>query len=695
MYQLKGPALCYALDEQGRNCSLVHVQTGHEAIHTPGYIWKLIYSTPGTERVESVIWQENQRAEITLSPSELTLHYAALIGEEGRRIDACLTLHLLMDERGLRVTADLENRDSSIVLQELQITPVSGVRSLSGNHEEDYIAWPRDLGIRVPNPAFSDLSTYAGFRKYERHDQFHTDMDALYQGGQASMQWFDWYNEREGLYIGSEDTTRQALCLHIERDVRLNVLRFGMIRYPMLNAQEAWHGQAIDCFPHMGDWHAGARYYRAFMETKGGYTAPKRPDWCRDMTGWLRVILKQQHCELNWDYSDIPTLYDEAAEAGFHTLYLLGWEKGGFARMWPDYVPDDRMGGVDKLKEGIEYVHSKGGKVLMFLSYALVDHQSEFYLHEGGQDVPIKSIWQEDIPFSETYCGEGTYRKICNPPMPMYITCPGAPLWQEKMKWAAKQCLQLGADGVLYDIGGAIPYFCYAQGHTHEKPSHSHESKAKNYRGLREYVKTFGDDKIILMEHNVDIFGQSMDISHGLDMLPDARLLTPATAENIAEAHTDRRLVEMYRYTFPELLTTNRECGEDEEHYRALAGYSFLLGMRFDMTIYRCCGSLKNLPAYTQYLKELNALYSRYEKHLLHGRFVDTDGFTTDNPYVYVKGWQAKDGTLAITLWNPTAHEQTVHITQEATGCITSVTVPTEMATAAELNSSPEQSTRH
>ena len=685
MFHLNNGTFSYALDERGFCSSFMHVSTGHEFIALPGPVWKLIYSVPGTERVESVVWQEAQHPVLTVREGEITMRCDALAAEDGRVIDASLTLRFLADPRGLRVTAELENRDPSVILQELQLTPVSGARSLSGNHADDFLAWPRDLGIRVPDPAFSDLSVYAGFRKYERHDQFHTDMDALYQGGQASMQWFDWYNQAEGLYIGSEDTTRQAVCLHAERDTRLNVLRFGIIRYPMLEAGERWEGQAVDCFPHAGDWHAGARFYRSFMEKDAGFVPPDRPDWSRDMTGWLRVILKQHHCELNWDYSDIPALYDETAAAGFSTLYLLGWEKGGFARLWPDYEVDDRMGGAQKLKEGIDYVHARGGKVLMFLSYALVDHQSRFYREEGGNTVPIRSLWGEDIPFAETYCGEGTYRKIGNPPMPMYLACPGAPLWQEKMKWAAKQCLDLGADGVLYDIGGCTPYFCYAENHTHRKPSHSHENKAANYRGLREYVKSFGSDRIILMEHNVDLYGQSMDCSHGIGTRPDERLTDPVRAEDLSAAPQDSQLPEMYRYTFPELISTNRECGEDEEHYRAYAGWSFLLGLRFDMTIFRCCGSLKDIPRYAEYLKELNMLYRRYEKHLLRGLFTDTDGFTSDNAYVLVKGWRAEDGTMAVTLWNPTAHDRTVRVTCAATGRVTEITVPAEMAAASEI----------
>ena len=685
MYCLENDVLSYTLDARGFCVSCRHRQTGHEWIERSGAIWKMIYSVPGTERVESVIWQENQKPEITCTDTEIVLRYASLTGEENRQIDASLSVCMRLDPRGLQVTADMKNQDPSVILQELQLVPISGARSLSGHPEKDAIAWPRHLGIRIPNPAFSDLSTYAGFRKYERHDQFHTDLDALYQGGDCSMQWLDWYNAEEGLYVGSEDTTRQALCLHVERDTRQNVLRFGIIRYPMLEAGESWHGQAVDCFPHRGDWHAGSHFYRTFMETKGGFVPPSRPDWCRDMTGWLRVILKQHHCELNWDYSDIPALFDEVQSAGMDTLYLLGWEKGGFARMWPDYLVDDRMGGEEKLREGIEYVHAHGGRVLMFLSYALVDHHSHFYLHEGGSTVPIRSIWQEDIPFAETYCGEGTYRKIGNPPMPMYLACPGAPLWQEKMKWAAKQCLDLGADGVLYDIGGCIPYFCYDPRHTHRKPSHSHESKAANYRDLRSYVKSFGEDRIILMEHNVDIYGQSMDMSHGISTLPDPRLLSPASADDPEIQSTSSCLPEMYLYTFPELKSTNRECGEDEDHYLALAGYSFLLGLRFDMTIYRCCGSLKDLPHYTAYLRQLNALYHRYAKHLLQGRFMDRDGFTWDNPLVYARSWQAEDGTMAVTLWNPTGRSQTVHITHTATGKVTCVEIPAEKACAAEI----------
>ena len=685
MYQLKGANLTYALDDRASHASLVSGVSGNESMCLPGHIWKMIYAIPGTETVEAAIWAEDQTPAITCTETEITVCYDRLITEHQQVVNAKLTIHLVMDGEGLRVWADVENNDPAVKLMEIQLTPVSGVRSLSGDPENDYIAWPRNLGRRVRNPAYSDLSLSAGFRKYERHDQFHTDMDALYQGNLATMQWYDWYNENEGLYVASEDTTRESLCLHIERATKDNVLRFGFIYYPMIAQGESYTSAPMVVRAHKGDWHAGARMYRAWIDQSGLYTPPQTAKWAKEeFTGWLRVILKQHHCECNWTYDDIPALYDEVEAAGFNTLFLLGWEEGGFARLWPDYAVDERsLGGMEKLKKGIDYVHAKGGRVLMFVSHLLIDHQSKFYLEEGGDKCTVKSLWGEDVPFAETYCGEGTYRKIGNPAMPMYLSCPSSDLWHEKMKWAADVCLQAGADGVLYDLGAKPPMFCYAEDHDHAKPTQAYVTKAARYADLKRHIRTYGEDKIILMEHVTDIFNQSMDITQVSNSTPDKRVRKPRTAADLEGAKDDQIMHEMVRYTFPEHVCTNRECGEDENDYKAMAGSSFLYGLRFDMTIFRCCGSFKDIPNYTAYLKELNALYHQYAKHLLRGKFVDTDGFTWNNPYVYVKGFQADDGSMAVTIWNPTGQNQDLEIIRN--GNVTHLTIPAERATACEI----------
>ena len=137
----------------------------------------------------------------------------------------------------------------------------------------------------------------------------------------------------------------------------------------------------------------------------------------------------------------------------------------------------------------------------------------------------------------------------------------------------------------------------------------------------------------------------------------------------------------MFRYTFPELVMTNRSCGMDEVDYKAMAGYSFLLGLRFDMTIYRCCGSLSDIPNYAAYLKKICDLYHKFADYILRGTFVDTDGFTSSNPLVLVKGWKGINGGMAATLWNPTGRDQQVTLCAEGGEAIT-VTVPAEEVTA-------------
>ena len=117
-----------------------------------------------------------------------------------------------------------------------------------------------------------------------------------------------------------------------------------------------------------------------------------------------------------------------------------------------------------------------------------------------------------------------------------------------------------------------------------------------------------------------------------------------------------------------------------------MAGFSFLYGLRFDMTIYRCCGSLRDIPRYAAYLKEISALYEQYGDFLLRGRFVDGDGFTSDSENVLVKGWEGCNGGLAVSLWNPTGEDQVVNLRSCKTGRAVTIIVPAERVAAAVID---------
>ena len=635
MMTINGTNFVYTLDSTGLVSSFYSKLTKHEYVSLRSPIWRMIISTP--ERPERPVFAAEQSCR--LLPDESAVIYDFLLSE-GERLDIRLRINFYERRGGLSVTAELTN-NSPYTVSEFMLAPVSGVRSLAGDPTADSLVWPNGEGHRVPNPSNSDLSVYAGFRKYERHDYLHTDLDRLYPGS-ASMQWYSLTNDNESIYCASEDTTGQTVCLHIERTVATNSLSLGFVRYPFLEPGESVVLPPLAFIPLDNDWHAGARLYREWLDESGYWKAPVIPDWMRRFEGWLRVILKPHHLEINWPYSKIPELFDEAQAYGLDTIFLLGWEKGGFARMWPDYIPDESgqknsLGDVSELKAGIDYVHSRGGHVAMFLSYYLIDTESEFW-RGGGERAAVKNLWGKPIPFAETYCGEGTWRKLGAPPMPMYAACSGSDMWQEKMLESAKTCLDLGADAVLYDIGGMTPYFCFAEGHDHTKPSMACASKAGRYNELRKFVKSYGADRAIYMEHNVDIFGQSMDLAHSGCSRPRSQVHFP----------------ELYRYTFPELNMTNRELGQDDTNYLDNVNYTYVMGFSFDMTIFRCCGSLRDVPKYAAYMKKLLAIRQKYEKYFHFGRFVDTDGFTLsgDTAGIVAKSYAADDGTLGVALWN-------------------------------------------
>ena len=657
MYTLKSNTLALSIDEQSRLCSLVNLKTGHEYVHRPDGIWKLLYSEG--IRTERPIYCEDQSfTAVCEQENRLILCYNQLKSDD-RTLPVCLTILFEINGEFLYVHTHMEN-DSDVSIVEWQLTPLSGMQSLCGE-SEDYIAWPYKLGRKVKRPAFAHLSVDSGFRPYEMPEQIHTDLNVLYPGV-GSMQWFDWCNEQEGIYVGCHDTSHQTVCLRAERSVKYNTLRLGAIKYPFCDPGEHWASAPLVFTLHEGDWHKGAAIYRNWLAETDTWKAPVVADWAQEFQGWLRVIMKPHHCEINWDYSQIPMLFDQAQAAGVNTLFLLGWEAGGFARMWPDFKVAEDMGGREALQKGIEYVHSKGGKVLLFLSYYLIDHQSDFYKYEGGDKCTIKTMWGEDLPFAETYCGEGTYRKLANPPMPMYAACPSTKGWQDKMLSVTKYCMDLGADGVLYDLGGRNASFCFAKDHPHKKPSHSHCGKEDKYKELRELVKSYGEDKITLMEYNVDIYGQHMDIVQSSAIKPQEKYLS-----------------ELYRYTFPEIHVTNRGMSMDETGYIENINYTFIMGMSYDLTIFRCLGLPSEIPNYTAYMKKAIALRKEHAEYLIHGQFVDTDGFTVDHPALRCIGYKAADGSLGVAAWNTAKETVTFTLKSDAT-CRTETMEPNSIA---------------
>ena len=112
---------------------------------------------------------------------------------------------------------------------------------------------------------------------------------------------------------------------------------------------------------------------------------------------------------------------------------------------------------------------------------------------------------------------------------------------------------------------------------------------------------------------------------------------------------------EMFRYTFPEAIVTNRSGqGPLASDRRKQFAKAFSLGMRFD-------GGVGREPEGARYLARLIELYTTHADLLLEGRFVDTEGFLSDNNRVSSHAFVAGN-RMAVTLWNPTEVAQKARV---------------------------------
>lgn len=661
MYSLENDKLLFSLSPAGEITHLVNKASGRNIISTPRVFWKLIYRT--TSDQEFPIFAENQVPNIDAADQQMSVSYRML--RDGSLVhDIDLTFQFKISDDEVIACASLTN-NADLEVVELWFPHIAGITALGCDPDQDVLYWPAGIGTRVFNPLKADFLAINGNRIYEMQDHLHRDLFLPYPGS-ASMQWFELANDEQGLYLASYDKSFQSTCLNAQQDTKSATLGLGFIKYPMAKKGEQFSSAPFVISPHAGDWHTGARKYRAWAD--GWWTPPRIPDWMQDFTGWIRVILRHQYGEVLRDYASLPALYEASAAYGIDTVYILGWIPSGFARMWPEYVPDPALGGESGLREAIERIHSKGGRLMMFISGYLIDRQTDYY-KQVGHRITIKTFWGGHVGLPETYTGEGTWRRIMMGSLPLIGVCPATPEWQELMADTGERLAGYGADGILYDIGSPPPWLCYGEGHAHPKPSLSAAGRVPTYQKSRAAIKQANPDAVIAIELPVDAFCQFADLVH------------PAY---IGTFPHPRAFPELYRYTFPEQIFTNRECSQDENDYLTNANFTFTHGLRFDMTIYRCRGTLEDIPNYAAYLKTLNRLRITYAHLLLRGRFADTDGLRLNNPHLIAKVYLGKD-EAAVVLWNASSSLQAFSLDLSGYHLQKFVTVEDEHAQLNEL----------
>ena len=156
-------------------------------------------------------------------------------------------------------------------------------------------------------------------------------------------------------------------------------LVFSHVRYPFIKAGETFTGGEFILRLHEGDWHQAAKFYRGwFMEH---FPFDKSRSWLRKQSAWFTSIIYQPEDRIVADFKTYGRWTADAQRFGINTFELIGWHTGGLERGYPHTWPSPNSAGM-KASAADRVDHERGGRILPFVNYNILDSATEQYRRE-------------------------------------------------------------------------------------------------------------------------------------------------------------------------------------------------------------------------------------------------------------------------------------------------------------------------
>ena len=351
-------------------------------------------------------------------------------------------------------------------------------------------------------------------------------------------------------------------------------------------------------------------------------------------------------------------------------LGLFGWAQGGHDHLYPDYIPDAQMGGAEALRKSLKEVRRHGKRSIIYANGQLIDMATEYYRTHGKDQAvlkedgtPLRQDWQKFKSFPAVKC---------------VLACQLAEGWHKRMLELARQAHDLGADGILFDqLGVTGPMPCWATNHGHPSPSMVYAGERAIWlRRVADEMKRIDPEFIVMTEGLHDSLLDSVLLFHGC--MFGVHTHTEKQMRALLGGNLDDDLFpEMFRFTFPEVLTTQRHptpmLNRLEANYACLYGLRYEIESRYAPDVrYLKEGVIPTREDYadvlnppridiiaatppaeaTRYLKQLTEFQRRHATLLWRGQFVDDRGFQFKGERLIAKGYTAGN-QLAVLVWNP------------------------------------------
>ena len=586
--------------------------------------WRLILDDG--DRTEIPVFSRAQKGRATLEGDVLTIEYDRLVSAYGDTYDIGFTLRVEKAGDVLKFAPAVANR-SKVRVNEC-FAPLVSFNGLVGEKAKDVLYMPRSLGQRSPNP-YAKMESLVPF-DYQ-HNEYETSWKYHYP--QCSMCWLVIESADKFLYVARLDEQVRACFVTVRHTIHGDDLMPGIVHFPM-----ARPGETVAFAPTVvglldGDWREGARRYRAWVDSAFFKVRPKA-QWVKELTGWQRIALKTQFGEDLYTFKDLPAMFEAGHKYGIDTLFLFAWWKEGMDRAYPKYE-EPYPGAWAELKANIAEVRRRGGRVIIECNCHMIDPSSDFY-REHGREVTIRTINGDEHRVSFVYPGFGEFRQMYGARQ-FPVACAGTPLWRSQV-YSQLELMQnaLDPDCLFVDCYGAAPTQpCFNDAHEHgPRIDREWVFRRKFFDRAAAYCDGIG--KPLATEIATDIAASYVQFIH-------SALSFASVAPN------SEQFPALFRYTFPEVIVSNRGVRNAEGDFAKNLRNCLVYGIRYDAELYVCRRTIDAVPAYAEVIGRCCKKMREYGEFYFDGRFTVRD--TSPLPPGVVRGeFLNGDGTKLLTV---------------------------------------------
>lgn len=615
--QLSNGKMSVEIAADGTLVSLKNDISGHNYA-SGGYLWRLYYDSVQEKEIQ--VTAIPQDPVVSSEGDTITVHYASLQDCYGKVLKMSLTLKIVLEQDKVRFDCNMANNEPHTVIREFQYPLVRGIVL-----PKDHKLFTSEAGGKLYPDPVKKVNTVSS-SPYKKPEQVFRQLDVKY-GAKVFMNCFGLLGEKQGLYFGSHDSSFQdtwhGMRVYKDEKGRFNQLECGFFKYPHCFCGKQWACCGNVVAPYNGTWHTASRIYRDWVDT--WYDHRPTPQWVRNMRSWQRVIFKHQYGEYFFKYTDLYGKVMQAGDAaGAEAVFLFGWWAEGMDHGNPDYSPDESQGGDAALKDAIQRFQQDGRHhLLLYYNGKLIDRESRFYRSGKGPELCRHDNTGSEILERYKFTGQGTWLGEYDQ-RTFAVATMDTPEWNNVLFGLQDRAYELGAHSVFFDQLGYIEKESTNWDTSGEFPVPDVYGIARRMQCLKKMRDRYADkdpDFALGAEGTVDALAQYCDYTHGY----------PENSDSF-------RWLNFFRYTFPDIVFTDRGLRDDSDVPRKV-NMTLLDGQRNDIEIFRCRDIISACPIYQKYLGQANAIKEKYADLLLCGLYNDNVGIRCSNAGIEAKSF--------------------------------------------------------